>query len=66
VLDGRTYLIAGVAPFAAYESVCHEFFATISSFGSQPEADGVQLIAAPSARATDAFNLAAVAELSVA
>lgn len=34
VLHGsQTYLIAGVAPWAAYETVQHEFFATINSFG---------------------------------
>jgi hypothetical protein len=66
-VDDRMFLIAGIAPFSAYESVRHEFFATINSFGSQSDADGVEVIAAPSPRAaTDAFDLAAVPALSVA
>jgi hypothetical protein len=47
VLSNQTYVIAGVAPWATYETVRHEFFATINSFGGQPAADGVCLLAAP-------------------
>ena len=47
VLSNQTYLIAGVAPWATYETVRHEFFATINSFGGQPAADGACLVAAP-------------------
>jgi len=55
-LEGRTYLIAGVAPWSAYEEVRHEFFTTISSFGGQTGADGIQLIAAPSSASLDVFD----------
>ena len=47
VLNAQAYLIAGVAPWATYEMVRHEFFATINSFGAQPFADGACLVAAP-------------------
>ena len=47
ILAGQTFLIAGVAPWAAYETVRHDFFAAINSFGSQSDMDGVQLVAAP-------------------
>ena len=40
VLNHQAYLIAGVAPWAAYERVRHEFFATINSFGAQHVPDG--------------------------
>jgi hypothetical protein len=56
VLDGHVYLIAGVAPFAAFESVRDEFFATINSFGAQADAEGISLVAAPSAGAGDVFD----------
>jgi hypothetical protein len=66
-LDGYTYLVAGVAPWSAYETVRHEFFATISSFGSPAGVDGVQLVAAPSPRSLEEFDEAsAPAALSVA
>jgi hypothetical protein len=58
-VDGYTYLIAGVAPWSAYETVRHEFFATISSFGSPAGVDGVQLVAAPSPHLLDQFEDAA-------
>jgi hypothetical protein len=46
VLSNQTYLIAGVAPWAAYETVRHEFFATINSFGGQPAAASAHRLAA--------------------
>jgi predicted Zn-dependent protease len=58
-VDGFTYLVAGVAPWSAYETVRHEFFATISSFGSPAGVDGVQLVSAPSPRSLDQFEDAA-------
>jgi putative nucleotidyltransferase with HDIG domain len=58
-VDGYTYLVAGVAPWSAYESVRHEFFATISSFGSPAGVDGVQLVSAPSPHSLDEFDEAA-------
>ena len=36
VLGDQVYLVAGLTPFAAYETARHEFFAAISSFGSEP------------------------------
>ena len=60
-VDGYTYLVAGVAPWSAFESVRHEFFATISSFGSPAGVDGVQLVAAPSPHSLDQFEDAAAA-----
>jgi PilZ domain len=54
--NGRTYLIAGVAPWSAYEEVRHEFFTTISSFGGQTDADSIQMIAAPSSGSLDLFD----------
>lgn len=58
-VDGYTYLVAGVAPWSAFESVRHEFFATISSFGSPAGVDGVQLVVAPSPHSLDQFEDAA-------
>ena len=58
-VDGYTYLVAGVAPWSAYESVRHEFFATISSFGSPAGVDGVQLVSAPSPHSLNEFDEAA-------
>jgi hypothetical protein len=46
VLDNQTYVIAGVAPWATYETVRHEFFATINSFGQ-----GAALLPGPPAAA---------------
>ena len=46
-LGNQTYLIAGVAPWAGYETVRQEFFATINSFGGQPAADGARIVASP-------------------
>jgi hypothetical protein len=66
VLGDHVYLIAGVTPFAAYETARHEFFAAISSFGSEPGVDDVQLVPAPSPCAVDVFDLAAAPALSVA
>jgi hypothetical protein len=37
VLNQRTYLIAGVAPWAEYDAVRHEFFTAINSFGGQAD-----------------------------
>jgi hypothetical protein len=39
VLDGQTYLIAGIASWTAYETMRNEFFATINSFGRALAAD---------------------------
>jgi hypothetical protein len=39
VLDGLTYLIAGIASWTAYETMRNEFFASINSFGSAQAAD---------------------------
>ncbi len=66
VLGDHVYLIAGVTPFAEYETARHDFFAAISSFGSDPGVDDVQLVPAPSACAADVFDLAAAPALSVA
>ena len=66
VLGDQVYLVAGVTPLAAYETARHEFFASISSFGSEPGADGVQLLTAPLSRTANVFDLAAVPALSVA
>ncbi len=38
-VDSRTYLIAGVAAWTAYETMRHEFFTTIASFGGPPAPD---------------------------
>ena len=56
VLNSHTYLIAGVAPWAAYETVRHEFFATINSFGGQPAVDGACIVTAPSSRPAAVFD----------
>jgi hypothetical protein len=37
VLNQHTYVVAGVAPWAEYEALRHEFFTTINSFGGQKE-----------------------------
>ncbi len=67
VLGDQVYLVAGVTPLAGYETARHEFFAVISSFGSEAGTDGVQLLAAPSSRTANVFDLAAaVPVLSVA
>ena len=67
VQDGRIYVIAGVAPWAAYETARHEFFDVINSFGSDPGAEGVQLVPAPSSPLhADGFDFASVPALSVA
>ena len=65
VLGDQVYLVAGVTPLAGYETARHEFFASISSFGSEHGTEGVQLLAAPSSRTANVFDLAAPA-LSVA
>ena len=66
VFGDQVYLIAGVTPFAAYETARHEFFAAINSFGSEPGTDGIQLMPAPASRAADVFDMAAAPALSVA
>jgi hypothetical protein len=66
VLGDQVYLVAGVTPLAGYETARHEFFAAISSFGSEPGTDGVQLLTAPSSRTADVFDLAAAPALAVA
>ena len=65
VQSDRIYVVAGMAPWAAYETARHEFFAAINSFGSDPGLEGVQLVPAPSASRADGFDLA-VPALSVA
>jgi len=66
VLGDQVYLVAGVTPLAGYETARHEFFASISSFGSEPGTDGVQLLTAPSSRTANVFDLAALPTSSVA
>jgi PilZ domain len=66
VLGDHVYLVAGVTPFASYETARHDFFAAISSFGSESGVDDVQLVPAPSSCAVDLFDLAAAPALSVA
>jgi len=60
VLDHHTYVIAGVAPWAAYETVRHEFFTTINSFGERTGVDGAFLVSAPSSRPAAVFDFSAV------
>jgi len=55
-----------VTPLAGYETARHEFFASISSFGCEAGADGVQLLTAPSSRTANVFDLAGVPTSSVA
>jgi hypothetical protein len=59
VLNGHTYVIAGVASWAAYETVRHEFFAAINSFGGQPAVDGACIVTAPSSRPATVFDFSA-------
>jgi hypothetical protein len=59
MLDSRTYLIAGVAPLAAYETVRDEFFATINSFEGQRAVDGACVVAAPSSPFAAGFDFSA-------
>ena len=66
VLGDQVYLVAGVTPLAGYETARHEFFASISSFGSEPGTDGVQLLTAPSSRTANVFDLAGLPTSSVA
>jgi hypothetical protein len=47
VLNEHSYVIAGVAPWTEYDTVRHEFFTTINSFGDQSEGSDA-CIAAPS------------------
>jgi hypothetical protein len=56
VLNNRTYLVAGVAPWAAFEAMRPEFFATINSFGRQLEVDGACVVSAPSAPSAAVFD----------
>jgi hypothetical protein len=58
VLNHHTYVIAGVAPWDAYETVRHEFFTTINSFGG-PKADGACVVSAPSPRSAEVLDFAA-------
>lgn len=66
VIGDQVYLVAGVTPLAAYETARHEFFAAISSFGSEPGTEGVQLLTAPSSRTANVFDLAGLPTSSVA
>jgi hypothetical protein len=66
VLGEQVYLVAGVTPFAGYETARHDFFAAISSFGAEPGVDGLHVVPAPASRAADVFDLAATSALSVA
>ena len=59
VLNHDTYVIAGVAPWAAYETVRHEFFTTINSFGGQTEVEGACIVSAPSSRPAAVFDFSA-------
>jgi hypothetical protein len=59
VLNHYTYVIAGVAPWAAYETVRHEFFGTINSFGGRTAVDGACIVAAPSPRPGAVFDFSA-------
>ncbi len=56
VLGDHTYVIAGVAPWAAYETVRHEFFATINSFSGRTAVDGGCIVSAPSSRPGTVFD----------
>jgi hypothetical protein len=57
VLHNQAYLIAGVAPWAVYETVRHEFFATINSFGGLPAAGGACFVASPPSGRADWLDL---------
>jgi hypothetical protein len=46
-LNEHTYIIAGVAPWTEYDTVRHDFFTTINSFGS-PAGESHTLLVAPS------------------
>jgi hypothetical protein len=59
VLNDHTYLVAGVAPWAAYEAVRHDFFATINSFGGQEQIDGTFMPPPPPSRLAAVFDFAA-------
>jgi hypothetical protein len=48
VLNRHTYLVAGVAPWTDYDTVRHEFFATINSFGGEAEESDACIVASPS------------------
>jgi hypothetical protein len=56
VLNNQAYLIAGVAPWASYEKVRHEFFATINSFGRLPAADDASILQSAATDPTDKFD----------
>jgi len=56
VLNNQAYLIAGVAPWASYEKVRHEFLATINSFGRLSPADDASIVESAPADPTDKFD----------
>jgi hypothetical protein len=59
VLNDHIYLVAGVAPWAAFEAVRHDFFATINSFGGQEQIDGTFIAPPPASRLAAVFDFAA-------
>jgi hypothetical protein len=57
VLKEHTYLVAGVAPWTEYETVRHEFFNTINSFGGPAKESDACVVASSSEPASQSATV---------